>query len=113
MDLAQNTIEDIMLRICHLENVGNTKGVCLYTADGMPLTDDPFFNTCESTVEQYMILLGLFRFRSLYLFLFFLKVNFHHVPKHVCYIYMIVMSPDFHLRLKGLKKSTAETFKEL
>lgn len=52
MDLAQNTIEDIMLRICHLENVGNTKGVCLYTVDGMPLTDDPFFNTCESAMKE-------------------------------------------------------------
>lgn len=47
MDPVQNTVEDLMLRICHLENVGNTKGVCLYTIDGMPLTDDPFFNTCE------------------------------------------------------------------
>ncbi|XP_056247640.1 uncharacterized protein LOC130178985 isoform X2 [Seriola aureovittata] len=45
IDPAQNTIEDLMLRICHLENVGSTKGVCLYTIDGMPLTDDPFFNT--------------------------------------------------------------------
>ncbi|XP_040000548.1 uncharacterized protein LOC120799424 [Xiphias gladius] len=45
LDPAQNTVEDIMLRICHLENVGNTTGVCLYTIDGMPLTDDPFFNT--------------------------------------------------------------------
>ncbi|KAM4605247.1 uncharacterized protein ACJ7VT_017521 [Polymixia lowei] len=45
MDPAQNTIEDLMLRICHLENVGNSQGVCLYTVDGMPLTDDPFFNT--------------------------------------------------------------------
>ncbi|CAL8352921.1 unnamed protein product [Boreogadus saida] len=42
MDPAQNTVEDLMLRICHVENV---KGVCLYTVDGMPLTDDPFFNT--------------------------------------------------------------------
>ncbi|XP_030218753.1 uncharacterized protein LOC115548347 isoform X1 [Gadus morhua] len=45
MDPAQNTVDDLMLRICHLENVGNSKGVCLYTVDGMPLTDDPFFNT--------------------------------------------------------------------
>ncbi|KAM4604629.1 uncharacterized protein ACJ7VT_016960 [Polymixia lowei] len=45
MDPAQNTVEDLMLRICHLENVGNSQGVCLYTVDGMPLTDDPFFNT--------------------------------------------------------------------
>ncbi|XP_061587427.1 uncharacterized protein LOC133452223 [Cololabis saira] len=45
MDPAQNTVEDLMLRICHFENVGINKGVCLYTADGMPLTDDPFFNT--------------------------------------------------------------------
>lgn len=47
MDPEQNTVEDLMLRICHLENVGNIRGVCLYTDDGMPLTDDPFFNTCE------------------------------------------------------------------
>ncbi|AWP03882.1 putative bifunctional E2/E3 enzyme R795-like isoform 2 [Scophthalmus maximus] len=45
MDPAQNTVEDLMLRICHLENVSKTTGVCLYTIDGMPLTDDPFFNT--------------------------------------------------------------------
>ncbi|KAG7259237.1 hypothetical protein CRUP_016035, partial [Coryphaenoides rupestris] len=45
MDPEQNTVEDLMLRICHLENVGNSTGVCLYTVDGMPLTDDPYFNT--------------------------------------------------------------------
>ncbi|XP_056442131.1 uncharacterized protein LOC130379374 isoform X2 [Gadus chalcogrammus] len=45
MDPAQNTVEDLMLRICHLENVGKSKGVCLYTVDGMPLTNDPFLNT--------------------------------------------------------------------
>ncbi|CAL8287151.1 unnamed protein product [Arctogadus glacialis] len=45
MDPAQNTVEDLMIRICHVENVGNSKGVCLYTLDGMPLTDDPFLNT--------------------------------------------------------------------
>ncbi|XP_013884435.1 uncharacterized protein LOC106532823 [Austrofundulus limnaeus] len=44
MDPTQNTVEDLMLRICFLENVGNTKGVCIYSIDGMPLTDDPFFN---------------------------------------------------------------------
>ncbi|XP_056441293.1 uncharacterized protein LOC130378567 isoform X2 [Gadus chalcogrammus] len=44
MDPAQNTVEDLMLRIC-LENVDNSKGVCLFTVDGMPLTDDPFLNT--------------------------------------------------------------------
>ncbi|KAK9539426.1 hypothetical protein VZT92_004534 [Zoarces viviparus] len=45
MDPAQNTVEDLMLRICHLESVNPSRGVCLYTVDGMPLTDDPFFNT--------------------------------------------------------------------
>ncbi|XP_074544926.1 uncharacterized protein LOC141804413 isoform X2 [Halichoeres trimaculatus] len=45
MDQVQNTMEDLMLRIGHLESVGNTRGVCLYTINGMPLTDDPFFNT--------------------------------------------------------------------
>ncbi|KAM7379513.1 hypothetical protein PAMP_005059 [Pampus punctatissimus] len=45
IDPAQNTLEDVMLRICHLENVDNSTTVCLYTIDGMPLTDDPFFNT--------------------------------------------------------------------
>ncbi|XP_023254456.1 uncharacterized protein LOC111648935, partial [Seriola lalandi dorsalis] len=45
MDPAQNTIEDLMLRICHSESIPSSKGVCLYTFDGMPLTDDPFFNT--------------------------------------------------------------------
>nr|XP_046263975.1 uncharacterized protein LOC124069172 isoform X2 [Scatophagus argus] len=45
LDPAQNTVQDLMLRIGHLESVGNSKGVCLYMMDGMPLTDDPFFNT--------------------------------------------------------------------
>ncbi|KAK2830062.1 hypothetical protein Q5P01_017993 [Channa striata] len=45
MDPAQNTVEDLMLRICHLERIDSSKGVCLYTLDGMPLTEDPFFNT--------------------------------------------------------------------
>ncbi|XP_059200814.1 uncharacterized protein LOC131980577 [Centropristis striata] len=45
MDPAINTVEDLMLRIGHLESIGNSKGVCLFTIDGMPLTDDPFFNT--------------------------------------------------------------------
>ncbi|XP_031589461.2 uncharacterized protein LOC116315329 [Oreochromis aureus] len=63
MDPAQNTIEDIMLRICHLENVGNTKGVCLYTADGMPLTDDPFFNTwslSDRHIENGAVIYAIF-----------------------------------------------------
>lgn len=47
MDPAQTTVEDLMLRITYLEKVADTKGVCIYTVDGMPLTDDPFFNTCE------------------------------------------------------------------
>lgn len=48
MDPGQNTVEDLMIRISYLEKVANTQGgVCLYTVDGMPLTDDPFFNTCE------------------------------------------------------------------
>ncbi|XP_070849418.1 uncharacterized protein [Chaetodon trifascialis] len=45
MDPAQNTVEDLMLRICHTEAVDPSRGVCLYTVDGMSLTDDPFFNT--------------------------------------------------------------------
>ncbi|XP_049930594.1 uncharacterized protein LOC126408879 isoform X1 [Epinephelus moara] len=45
LDPAQNTVEDLMLRIGHFESIGDSKGVCLYTVDGMPLTDDPFFNT--------------------------------------------------------------------
>ncbi|XP_033830965.1 uncharacterized protein LOC117378471 [Periophthalmus magnuspinnatus] len=45
MDPAQNTVEDLMLRIGHAENIVSSNGVCLYTEDGMPLTDDPFFNT--------------------------------------------------------------------
>ena len=48
MDAAQNTVEDLMLRIRHNESVDASKGICLYTVDGMPLTDDPFFNTCKS-----------------------------------------------------------------
>ncbi|XP_060940846.1 uncharacterized protein LOC133018492 isoform X2 [Limanda limanda] len=53
MDPTQNTVEDLMLRICQLENVGSTTGVCLYTIDGMPLTDDSFFNTW-SLKERYI-----------------------------------------------------------
>ncbi|XP_048100525.1 uncharacterized protein LOC125295303 [Alosa alosa] len=45
LDPAQNTVEDLMLRIGYQEGVGNNMGVCLFTAEGMPLTDDPFFNT--------------------------------------------------------------------
>ncbi|XP_061097031.1 uncharacterized protein LOC133127919 [Conger conger] len=45
MDPSQNTLEDLMLRIAIQENIGNDKAVCLYTVDGMPLTDDSFFNT--------------------------------------------------------------------
>ncbi|KAK2905043.1 hypothetical protein Q8A67_006842 [Cirrhinus molitorella] len=45
LDPSQNTVEDLMLRICHENKVDRNMSVCLYTADGMPLTDDPFFNT--------------------------------------------------------------------
>uniref|UniRef100_A0A8C1XU39 Uncharacterized protein n=1 Tax=Cyprinus carpio TaxID=7962 RepID=A0A8C1XU39_CYPCA len=45
IDPSQNTVEDLMLRICHENKVDRIMSVCLYTADGMPLTDDPFFNT--------------------------------------------------------------------
>ncbi|KAL7868968.1 hypothetical protein SRHO_G00103520 [Serrasalmus rhombeus] len=46
MDPNQNTVEDLMLRICHQENMmGSPLSVCLFTAEGVPLTDDPFFNT--------------------------------------------------------------------
>nr|XP_019961982.1 PREDICTED: uncharacterized protein LOC109641850 isoform X1 [Paralichthys olivaceus]XP_019961990.1 PREDICTED: uncharacterized protein LOC109641850 isoform X1 [Paralichthys olivaceus]XP_019961998.1 PREDICTED: uncharacterized protein LOC109641850 isoform X1 [Paralichthys olivaceus] len=53
LDPTQNTVKDLMLRICLLENVGRSTGVCLYTIDGMPLTDDPFFNTW-SLKERYI-----------------------------------------------------------
>uniref|UniRef100_A0A3P8Z502 UBC core domain-containing protein n=2 Tax=Esox lucius TaxID=8010 RepID=A0A3P8Z502_ESOLU len=49
MDPAHNTVEDLMLRICYQEGIGNSKAVCLYTVEGMPLTDDPFFNTWSLT----------------------------------------------------------------
>ncbi|XP_059355964.1 uncharacterized protein LOC132095183 [Carassius carassius] len=45
IDPSQNTVEDLMLRICHENSVDENMSVCLYTADGMPLNDDPFFNT--------------------------------------------------------------------
>ncbi|XP_038158603.1 uncharacterized protein LOC119794911 [Cyprinodon tularosa] len=45
MDPSQNTVEDLMLRISHNECLGQSMEVCLFTMDGMPLTDDPFFNT--------------------------------------------------------------------
>ncbi|ROJ73027.1 Ubiquitin-conjugating enzyme E2 11 [Anabarilius grahami] len=45
MDPFQNTVEDLLLRIGIGENIGDDMTVCLFTAEGMPLTDDPFFNT--------------------------------------------------------------------
>ncbi|XP_056611869.1 uncharacterized protein LOC130428053 isoform X2 [Triplophysa dalaica] len=45
LDPLQNTVDDMMLRICHENHVDRHTSVCLYTADGMALTDDPFFNT--------------------------------------------------------------------
>ncbi|XP_026876212.2 uncharacterized protein LOC113583835 [Electrophorus electricus] len=45
MDPSQNTMEDLMLRICHQKNMDDMTSVCLFTTDGLPLTDDPFFNT--------------------------------------------------------------------
>ncbi|KAM4552700.1 uncharacterized protein PAE49_016089 [Odontesthes bonariensis] len=63
LDPEQNTVEDLMLRICYLENIGNTKGVCLYTADGMPLTDDPFFNTWslkDRHIEKGAVIYAMF-----------------------------------------------------
>ncbi|XP_032437825.1 uncharacterized protein LOC116731986 [Xiphophorus hellerii] len=44
MDPTQNTVEDLMLRILHNEGIDQSRNVCLFTRDGMPLTDDPFFN---------------------------------------------------------------------
>ncbi|KAG5847772.1 hypothetical protein ANANG_G00129750 [Anguilla anguilla] len=62
MDPSQNTPDDLMLRIAIQENIGNDKAVCLYTVYGMPLTDDPFFNTwslkdrhIENGSELYVI----------------------------------------------------------
>ncbi|XP_051564280.1 uncharacterized protein LOC127446948 isoform X3 [Myxocyprinus asiaticus] len=45
MDQSQNTVEDLILRISIYENISSQMTVCLFTANGMPLTDDPFFNT--------------------------------------------------------------------
>ncbi|XP_048013597.1 uncharacterized protein LOC125246667 isoform X2 [Megalobrama amblycephala] len=45
MDPFQNTVEDLLLRIGIGENIGDDMTVCLFTAEGMPLSDDPFFNT--------------------------------------------------------------------
>ncbi|XP_063060431.1 uncharacterized protein LOC134453583 [Engraulis encrasicolus] len=41
----KNTVEDVMLRIRHEENLSRNMSVCLFTADGMPLSEDPYFNT--------------------------------------------------------------------
>lgn len=63
MDPAQNTVEDLMLRICHTEGVDPSKGVCLYTVDGMPLTDDPFFNSWslkERHIENGDVIFAIF-----------------------------------------------------
>ncbi|KAL1267891.1 hypothetical protein QQF64_033254, partial [Cirrhinus molitorella] len=58
----QNTIDDLILRISILENLSKQMTVCLFTAEGMPLTDDPFFNTwslkdrhIENGSELYVI----------------------------------------------------------
>ncbi|XP_038158605.1 uncharacterized protein LOC119794913 [Cyprinodon tularosa] len=45
MDPAQSTVEDLMQRIHHNEGLEQSRDVCLFTQDGMPLTEDPFFNT--------------------------------------------------------------------
>ncbi|XP_064420581.1 uncharacterized protein LOC135359275 [Latimeria chalumnae] len=45
LDPNQNTVEDLKLRIRHQEEVEAGKDICLYTKEGVPLTDDPFFNT--------------------------------------------------------------------
>lgn len=60
-----------MLRICHLEKLGSATGVCLYTTDGMPLTDDPFFNTCEKTFCKHI---WAFEKRSYYLVYMFIRI---------------------------------------
>lgn len=68
MDAAQNTVEDLMLRIRHSESVDSSKGVCLYTVDGMPLTDDPFFNTCKSKMNNEVTQCEYSHFRTVLLF---------------------------------------------
>ncbi|KAL4635362.1 hypothetical protein GN956_G14227 [Arapaima gigas] len=45
VDPSQNTFDDLMVRIRFHEAIGNDQAVCLYSAEGLPLTDDPFFNT--------------------------------------------------------------------
>uniref|UniRef100_W5LVK0 Uncharacterized protein n=1 Tax=Lepisosteus oculatus TaxID=7918 RepID=W5LVK0_LEPOC len=45
LDPSQNTILDLILRMCHLENLEKDMTVCLFSHEGIPLTDDPFFNT--------------------------------------------------------------------
>ncbi|XP_066575898.1 uncharacterized protein LOC136766384 [Amia ocellicauda] len=41
---SENTIEDLIMRVYLKENISPEQTVCLYTHDGIPLTDDPFFN---------------------------------------------------------------------
>ncbi len=57
-----------MLRICYENNVDRNMSVCLYTANGMPLTDDPFFNKC--------------RYSNLFFFTIFKHRNFL-IQKHL------------------------------
>ncbi|XP_010873797.2 uncharacterized protein LOC105013731 [Esox lucius] len=45
LDPDLDTVDDLMLKIGRQENIGNSTAVCLFTFEGMPLTDDPFFNT--------------------------------------------------------------------
>ncbi|XP_031425720.2 uncharacterized protein LOC105895578 [Clupea harengus] len=63
LDAAQNTVEDLLLRISYQEEIGNSMGVCLFTAEGMPLTDDPFFNTWslnDRHIEKWNHLYAIF-----------------------------------------------------
>ncbi|KAJ8271130.1 hypothetical protein GJAV_G00123100 [Gymnothorax javanicus] len=63
MDPSQNTLEDLMLRIGFEEQIGNDKAVCLYTEDGIPLTDDPFFSTWslkDRQIENGSLLYAMF-----------------------------------------------------
>ncbi|KAK7898811.1 hypothetical protein WMY93_019664 [Mugilogobius chulae] len=77
MDPAQNTMEDLMQKIRHAENIESSKGVCLYTLDGMPLTDDPFFNTWslqDRHIKDGEVIYAIFTL-GLQLTIIFLSIN--------------------------------------
>ncbi|XP_076155216.1 uncharacterized protein LOC143138681 [Alosa pseudoharengus] len=63
LDPGQNSVEDVLFRIGQKEGIGHNMAVCLFTDEGMPLSDDPFFNTwslSERHIENRSELYAIF-----------------------------------------------------